>query len=336
MSAHALPPLAISMGEPAGIGPDLILQLYEQRKAIHLPAFIVYGSTEFLKARARQLNFDITVSPSTPKDAAEQFDFALPVVDMDAHVENRAGELREETAKFVIHAISVATEHVLCGKCRGLVTAPIQKAILYGAGFNHPGHTEFLAELCAREGETPTPVMMLAHEELRAVPVTIHVPISKVSQLLTKDLIVETAQIVDRDMKTRFGIVSPKLAIAGLNPHAGENATIGLEDRDVVAPAVAELVSLGINAVGPLSADTLFHLPHWRKYDVVIAMYHDQALIPIKTVAFDEGVNVTLGLPIVRTSPDHGTALDLAGTGSASPKSMLAAIRLADQMTGGM
>lgn len=335
MPASTLPPLAISMGEPAGIGPDLILQLYAQRDALDLPAFAVYGSAQFLQSRAKRLGLEISASPCSPEKVSELFTSALPVIDIDGAAMDMPGELSKQTAPLVIKAIADATADVLRGKCRALVTAPIHKAALYGAGFDHPGHTEYLAELCEKDGVVPTPVMMLAHDDLRAVPVTVHVPISEVPHLLTKELIVETAQIVNRDLKSRFGIVAPKLAIAGLNPHAGENGTIGSEDKDIIAPAIAELHSLSIQATGPLSADTLFYPPHWRQYDVVIAMYHDQALIPIKTIAFDEGVNLTLGLPIVRTSPDHGTALDLAGTGMASVKSMLAAIRLADQMTNG-
>lgn len=336
MPAPTLPPLAISMGEPAGIGPDLILQLYAQRDALELPAFAVYGDAQFLQSRAERLGLEIKISPCLQENASELFSSALPLVDIDGMVSDLPGQLNEQSAPLVIKAIADATADVLGKKCRALVTAPIHKAALYSAGFDHPGHTEYLAELCISDGIIPTPVMMLAHDDLRAVPATIHVPIAEVPQLLTKERIVETALIVDRDLKLRFGITIPKLAIAGLNPHAGENGTIGTEDRDIIAPAIDELQSRGVNAIGPLSADTIFYPPHWRQYDAVIAMYHDQALIPIKTIAFDEGVNVTLGLPIVRTSPDHGTALDLAGTGSASVKSMLAAIRLADQMTKGM
>lgn len=328
MSEAALLPLAVSMGEPAGIGPDLILQLYAAREALDLPNFIVYGAADFLRARAERLGLSIEIG-----DAAANFADTLPVMEFEGDVADTPGQLDEKSAPVVIAAIAQATADILAGKCRGLVTAPIHKAALYGAGFDYPGHTEYLAALCARDGVAPMPVMMLAHDDLRAVPMSIHVPLKDVPGLVTEERVIETAVIVARDLKERFAISSPRLAIAGLNPHAGEDGAIGSEDRDVIAPAVAALQARGIDAVGPLSADTLFYPPHWRQYDAVIAMYHDQALIPIKTVAFDEGVNVTLGLPIVRTSPDHGTALDLAGSGKASHKSMLAAIRMADTLS---
>jgi 4-hydroxythreonine-4-phosphate dehydrogenase len=221
----------------------------------------------------------------------------------------------------------------LQGRCRGLVTAPIHKGALYAAGFSHPGHTEFLAALCSKDGAPRTPVMMLAHEELRVVPATIHVPLSKVPSLLSAELVLDTVRITAHDLRTRFGIASPRIGVAGLNPHAGEGGTIGSEELDIIGPAVQQLRFEGLDVEGPFPADTLFYLPHWRKYDAVVAMYHDQALIPIKTVAFENAVNVTLGLPIVRTSPDHGTAFDLAGTGGGSTASLLAAIRLADKLT---
>ncbi len=322
------------MGEPAGIGPDLILQLFARRQDLGLPAFLVFGAADFLHQRARRLGLDISVEPATPVDVAEVFPAALPVAEIGDAVADTPGRLNPKAGATVMSAIERAVAASLEGACRGLVTAPIHKAALYDAGFTHPGHTEFLAALCAGpHGTTPTPVMMLAHADLRAVPMTIHVPLAEVPGLVTREHVNETARIVEHDLRTRFGIAAPRLAIAGLNPHAGENGTIGVEDEERIAPAIADLRADGIDAVGPLSADTLFHPPHWRQYDAVIAMYHDQALIPIKTVAFDSGVNVTLGLPIVRTSPDHGTALDLAGTGEASATSLLAAIRLADRMT---
>jgi 4-hydroxythreonine-4-phosphate dehydrogenase len=213
------------------------------------------------------------------------------------------------------------------------VTAPIHKAALYKAGFKYPGHTEFLAALCANGEGTPAAVMMLLHENLRVVPLTIHVPLRDVPGLITARLVRETAQIVEHDLRTRFAIDEPKLAVAGLNPHAGEGGAIGTEDRDIILPTVLDLQRNGMQIEGPFSADTLFFEANWKRYDAVIAMYHDQALIPIKTVAFDNAVNLTLGLPIVRTSPDHGTAFELAGSGNGSSNSMLAALRLADRLT---
>jgi len=325
-------PLAISMGEPAGIGPDLILTLYAAREEHALDPFCVFGDADFLKARAERLGLAIAIETTDPGGALDVFGQALPVVETSAGVPDNPGRLTKGTGSAVIAAVEGAVGAVRSGACRALVTAPIHKAALYEAGFQHPGHTEFLAALCAENGTEPHPVMMLAHNELRTVPLTIHVPLEEVPALITRDAIVRTVRILDRDLRDRFGIVRPRIAVAGLNPHAGEGGTIGRQDKDVIAPALRMLAD-EIRLEGPLPADTLFYPPHWRQYDAVIAMYHDQALIPIKTVAFEEAVNVTLGLPIVRTSPDHGTALDLAGTGRASPRSFLAAIRLAGEMT---
>ncbi len=332
----SLQPLAVSMGEPAGVGPDLILQLFANREAFGLPPFVVYGNLGFLAARARRLGLDIAFASTTVAEAADQFASALPVVHIDGLVPDKPGDASPLSGKVVIEAISRAVSDTMTGACRGLVTAPIHKAALYATGFRYPGHTEYLAALCAQNGTAPLAVMMLASAELRVVPATIHIPLSQVPAQLTQDLLIRTGKIVAHDLRTRFEIGQPRIAFTGLNPHAGESGTIGLEELDTIAPAIAQLQFEAIDAVGPIAADTVFHLPRWREYDAVIAMYHDQALIPIKTVAFDEAVNVTLGLPIVRISPDHGTAFALAGTGSASPGSMLAAIRLADRMTAGV
>ncbi|RDE09865.1 4-hydroxythreonine-4-phosphate dehydrogenase PdxA [Pelagibacterium lacus] len=319
-------PLAISMGEPAGVGPDLILQLYADRQSLGLPVFGVFGHAGFLAQRARRLGLDIRIEPVTAEEVVSAFDTALPVIAIDGDVEDTPGTPDPNAAPVVVGAIARAVEAIEDGAFRGLVTAPIHKAVLYGAGFEYPGHTEFLAALC----DAPLPVMMLAHEDLRTVPLTIHIPLADVPRAITRDLICDTVRIVARDLATRFRVASPRIAIAGLNPHAGEDGTIGREEVETIAPALDRLRAEGLDIVGPLSADTLFYPPYWRKYDCIIAMFHDQALIPIKTIAFDSGVNVTLGLPIVRTSPDHGTAFSLAGTGTASPNSLLAAIRMAD------
>lgn len=328
-------PLAISMGEPAGVGPDIILALYAQRDELDLPAFCVFGNAEFLASRAARLGLNIDIASVGADGANATFTSALPVSDVDGLVPDHPGQASHVSAGAVIRSIQVAVEATLTGACRGLVTAPIHKGVLYNAGFKHPGHTEFLAELCAHGGTPRLPVMMLAHGGLRAVPVTIHVPIRDVPGLLSKALIVETVSIVAHDLKHRFGIANPQIGVAGLNPHAGEGGAIGREELEIIGPAVAQLQFEGIGVEGPLPADTLFYPTHWARYDAVVAMYHDQALIPIKTVAFEEAVNVTLGLPIVRTSPDHGTAFDLAGSGRASSASFLAAIRMADAMTAG-
>jgi 4-hydroxythreonine-4-phosphate dehydrogenase len=306
-------PLAISMGEPAGIGPDIVLTLYARREELGLPAFVVFGHAGFLKARAARLGLDTEVIATELADAEGVFSRALPVRHIEGNVPDQPGQPAHDAA--------------------ALVTAPIHKGALYHAGFSHPGHTEFLAALCAEDGVEPLPVMMLAHDELRTVPLTIHVPIRQVPGLLNEALIVETLRVMARDLRSRFGIAAPRIAVAGLNPHAGEGGAIGREEIEIIGPALEKARAGGIDAVGPLPGDTLFFPRHWRQYDAVLAMYHDQALIPIKTVAFDAGVNVTLGLPIVRTSPDHGTAFDLAGTGKASTSSFLAAIAMADRMT---
>ena len=323
-------PLALTMGEPAGIGPDLILQLYADRQSLGLPVFGVYGHAGLLRARAGRLGLDVAIEEVLHGDVAAIFGRALPVIAVDGDVPDAPGEPDPNTAPVVVGAIAQAVETVRKGQFRGMVTAPIHKAALYGAGFEYPGHTEFLAALCAEDGEIPLPVMMLAHDDLRTVPLTIHIPLAEVPGRITGELIEETIRVIARDLSKRFRIEAPKIGVAGLNPHAGEEGMIGSEEVDIIVPALARLRTEGVDVFGPLSADTLFYPPHWRNYDCVVAMYHDQALIPIKTLAFDAGVNVTLGLPFVRTSPDHGTAFSLAGTGRASTNSMLAAIRLAD------
>ncbi len=326
-------PLAVTMGEPAGIGPDLILALYARRQALDLPPFVVYGHANFLKARAQRLGLDFAIEAVGADAAVETFSRAMPVVHIEGMVADLPGVADEHAAPVVINAISEAVQAAMTGHCRAVVTAPIHKGALYHAGFKYPGHTEFLADLCAVGGRPWLPVMMLAHEDLRAVPLTIHVPIKDVPGLISRKLILDTLRVMAHDLRQRFHIEKPRIAVAGLNPHAGEGGSIGREDVEIIGPAIADAVADGIDAVGPLPGDTLFHPPHWRQYDAVLAMYHDQALIPIKTVAFDAGVNVTLGLPIVRTSPDHGTAFDLAGTGKASPSSFAAAIAMAHSMT---
>ena len=326
-------PLAISMGEPAGIGPDIILSLFMQRQTLGLPPFLVFGHPDFLAARARRLGLDVAIAESSAENAPTTFATALPVFPIEGDVPDQPGQPSPPSAAVVIGAISAAVRATLSGECRGVVTAPIHKGALYHAGFSHPGHTEFLAELCASGGKVPLPVMMLAHDDLRTVPLTIHVPLRDVPGLVPGQLILSTLRVMAHDLRQRFGIAEPRITVAGLNPHAGEGGTIGREDVEIIAPAIAAATAEGINAIGPLPGDTLFYPPHWRKYDAVLAMYHDQALIPIKTVAFDSGVNITLGLPIVRTSPDHGTAFDLAGTGKASSASFAAAIAMAHKMT---
>ena len=327
-------PLALTLGEPAGIGPELTLDIWRRRAVLRVPPFYVIGDPDFFRSRAKALGLDVPVKAVTASEAAAAFDRALPVVPLDMKVTARPGTPDDSSAPAAIASIRHAANDVLAGRASAIVTNPIAKNVLYRAGFAEPGHTEFLGTL-AREatGRDTHPVMMLWSPELAVVPVTIHLPLKDVVGHLSKDLIVETGRITARDLRDRFGIARPRLAVAGLNPHAGENGTLGEEDRDMVAPAVATLRSEGIDAAGPLPADTLFHARARATYDVALCMYHDQALIPIKTLAFDHGVNVTLGLPFVRTSPDHGTAFDIAGTGKADPSSLVAALILAARLS---
>jgi 4-hydroxythreonine-4-phosphate dehydrogenase len=330
------PPLLLTQGDPAGIGPELTLSAWLRRDEASLPPFAVIADPDHLGRVARSYGWDVPIAPVEPSGVGAAFGRALPVIPLGSTVQASAGKPDPAYAHSVIESIETAVRLVREGRASALVTNPIAKHVLYEAGFRHPGHTEFLAALAAEEGgEPPHPVMMLWSEELAVVPVTVHIPLSTVPSALTTELIVLTARIVARELKERFGIAHPRLALAGLNPHAGENGAMGSEDSTIVAPAVAILQSEGIEAVGPLPADTMFHARARSRYDAALAMYHDQALIPIKTIAFDEGVNVTLGLPFVRTSPDHGTAFDIAGKGIARPDSLMAAISLAARLSEG-
>ncbi|MEJ2433494.1 MAG: 4-hydroxythreonine-4-phosphate dehydrogenase PdxA [Pseudolabrys sp.] len=334
MSRAAGPPLALTLGEPAGIGPDLTLDLWRRRRALDLPAFYVIGNVDFLARRARALGLEVPLAKGAPPDAGETFARALPVAPLDLPVTAAPGKPDGTSAPAAIESIRRAVADAISGVAAAVVTNPIAKNVLTRAGFPDPGHTEFLARLAQEAtGEKVTPVMMLWSPELVVVPVTIHIPLRQVVSALSRELIVETGRIVAHGMKTRFRIARPRLAVAGLNPHAGEEGTLGEEDEAVVAPAVAQLRSEGIDATGPMPADSMFHAAARARYDVALCMYHDQALIPIKTLAFEHGVNVTLGLPFVRTSPDHGTAFDLAGTGKADAGSLAAALKLAARLS---
>jgi 4-hydroxythreonine-4-phosphate dehydrogenase len=326
-------PLALTLGEPAGIGPDIAVAAWLRRRELGLPVFYLIGDPDFLAARVRALGLDAPVAEASPATAAAIFPDALPVVASGIAATAQPGRPDGTSAPAAIAAIRQAVAHVVAGRASAVVTNPIAKSVLYRAGFSHPGHTEFLAQLAAAAGgAVPHPVMMLWSPELAVVPVTIHLPLREAIAQLSTDLIVRTARIVAADLTARLGIARPRLALSGLNPHAGEDGTLGTEDRDIVAPAVEALRRDGIEARGPLPADTMFHAAARRTYDCAICMYHDQALIPIKTIAFDDGVNVTLGLPFIRTSPDHGTAFDIAGSGRANPSSLIAALRLAARM----
>ena len=325
-------PLALTLGEPAGIGPDIAIKAWLRRDELKLPAFYVLGDSACLGRRASVLGLRIKLADVDPSRAGAAFFDALPVVSTGHAATANPGRPDALSAEAVLASIRHAAADVRAGRARAMVTNPIAKNVLYRAGFRHPGHTEYLAELAAEQGKMPQPVMMLWSPVLAVVPVTIHAALSEVVEKLTTDLIVSTARIVASAMRDRFAIQSPRLAVAGLNPHAGEEGALGKEDQTIVAPAVEILKEDGIAARGPLPADTLFHASARKTYDCAICMYHDQALIPIKTLAFDDAVNVTLGLPFIRTSPDHGTAFDIAGTGRANPASLIAALRLAARM----
>ncbi|ACF01976.1 4-hydroxythreonine-4-phosphate dehydrogenase PdxA [Rhodopseudomonas palustris] len=325
-------PLALTLGEPAGIGPDIALAAWLKREQHGLPPFYLLGDAGCLSRCAKLLGLDVPLAEVKAEDAAAAFATTLPVVSTGQIATATPGQPDATSAPAAIASIEHAVADVRSGRAAAVVTNPIAKSVLYQAGFHHPGHTEFLAELAKRDGIVPQPVMMLWCPALAVVPVTIHVSLRDAITQLTTDLIVSTARIVVKDLRERLGIAQPRLALAGLNPHAGEDGALGQEDRAVVAPAVAILRREGVDARGPLPADTMFHAAARKTYDCAICMYHDQALIPIKTIAFDEGVNVTLGLPFIRTSPDHGTAFDIAGSGQANPSSLIAALKLAAQM----
>jgi 4-hydroxythreonine-4-phosphate dehydrogenase len=328
-----VPPLALTLGEPAGIGPDLALSIWRRRSELDLPAFYMIADADFLGRRAKALGLDVPVVAATPATAISTFPRALPVVPLDMAVTAAPGRPDRTSAPAAVASIRRAVADVMAGIAAAVVTNPVAKNVLYNWGFAEPGHTEFLATLVAEAtGTVLRPVMMLWSPELAVVPVTIHLPLRDIFKQLTRELVVETGRIVACDLTTRFGLKRPRLVLAGLNPHAGEAGALGEEDGAIVAPAVAELVAEGIDAKGPLPADTLFHERARASYDAALCMYHDQALIPIKTLAFDHAVNVTLGLPFVRTSPDHGTAFDIAGTGTADPASLIAALRLAARL----
>lgn len=334
MTAADMLPLALSQGDPAGIGPDIALTAWLNRDQHQLPPFIFIGDPAVLAVRARELEIDVPIRETDAAGAASVFSGAFPVLPVPVGVDVVAGEPHVATAKGTIASIETAVSLCFDGKVRGMVTNPIAKSVLYEAGFGFPGHTEFLADLAKkRTGKTFHPVMMLAGPKLKAVPVTIHIPIKDVPTALSEALVVDTCRIVAEDLKTRFRLAHPRLAVAGLNPHAGEDGAIGHEDQDIIHPAIMQLREEGIDAFGPLPADTMFHDDARRRYDVAICMYHDQALIPAKALGFDDSVNVTLGLPFVRTSPDHGTAFGIAGKGIAREKSLVAAIQLASEIS---
>jgi 4-hydroxythreonine-4-phosphate dehydrogenase len=326
-------PLALTLGEPAGIGPDLTLAIWQRRHELKLPPFYIIADPSSLERRAKRLGLAVPIAVVEPKDAAARFARALPVADLKLPAGAEPGVPDATSAPAAIASIDRAVADVIGGAASAIVTNPIAKSVLYRSGFAEPGHTEYLAKRSFElTGDPAWPVMMLWSPEVAVVPVTIHLPFKDVPAHLTRDLIFETGRVVAQDLTRRFGIARPRLAVAGLNPHAGEDGTLGKEDSLVVLPAIERLVADGIDARGPLAADSMFHEAARKTYDAALCMYHDQALIPIKTLAFDHAVNVTLGLPFVRTSPDHGTAFDIAGTGKADPSSLIAALKLAARL----
>jgi len=326
-------PLALTLGEPAGIGPDLALAVWRRRAELDVPHFYLIADPDFIGRRADRLGLKVPIAAVTPAAAAATFSSALPVVALDVAARAEPGRPDRSSAPAAIASIRRAVADVLAGAAAAVVTSPVAKNVLYNWGFAEPGQTEFLAKLVQQPtGKSLRPVMMLWSPELAVVPVTIHLPLREIFAHLSTELVVETGRIVARDLAARFGIPRPRLVVAGLNPHAGEEGALGEEDGAIVAPAVARLNADGIDARGPLPADSLFHERARASYDAALCMYHDQALIPIKTLAFDHAVNVTLGLPFVRTSPDHGTAFDIAGTGTADATSLIAALRLAARL----
>jgi 4-hydroxythreonine-4-phosphate dehydrogenase len=322
-------PLALTVGEPAGIGGEIALKAWLARSE-GVPPFYLIDDPQRIAALARRLDWPVPVRPiSAPESALTVFAEALPIAPIGIPLRASPAKPDPADAPAILGAIETGVGHVMSGRAAALVTNPIHKDSLYRAGFRYPGHTEYLAALA---GVTQIPVMMLVCLELRVVPVTIHLALHQAIQRLSASAIVHTGRITETALRHDFGVAAPILAIAGLNPHAGEAGGLGREEIEIIEPAIAELREAGIDARGPLAADTMFHAEARRSYDAALCMYHDQALIPIKTIDFHGGVNVTLGLPFVRTSPDHGTAFPIAGRGVARAESLIAALRLGADM----
>jgi 4-hydroxythreonine-4-phosphate dehydrogenase len=326
--------LALTAGEPAGIGPDITIMAW-QRLYRDGPAFVLIGDADIIRERASRLGIGCPVQTiDRVSDACDLFSSALPILQTPAPAHVDCGTLDQSSAEHVLYSINRAVELVLEGQAGAVVTNPIHKAALYTAGFAFQGHTDYLADLARNHGHNALPVMMLDCGILRTVPVTVHIPVKEVPGALSTDAILQQVRIVHRDLRLRYGLSTPRIGVTGLNPHAGEDGAMGREEIDIIAPAIRTLISEGMNVTGPLPADTVFHEEARSNFDVIVCMYHDQALIPVKTIGFHDGVNVTLGLPFIRTSPDHGTALALAGTGKANPSSLVAALKLAAHMAG--
>ena len=322
-------PLALTMGEPAGIGGEITLMAWRDRVTNAVPPFFIIDDPARLTALARAIGVDVPVRAiDEPSEATRVFPGALPVLAQALSRPPMPGRPDPANAPAVIAAVERAVTLVRNQQAGAVVTNPIQKETLYDAGFAYPGHTEFLGALA----HVAHPVMMLAGPELRVVPVTIHLSLVDALAALSTAAIVTCGRVTAAALTRDFGIARPRLAVAALNPHAGEAGAMGHEERDIIVPAVAALVAQGIDVSGPAPADSLFHAGARTRYDAVLCMYHDQALIPLKTLDFERGINITLGLPFIRTSPDHGTALDIAGRGVANPASLIAALMTAGAM----
>jgi 4-hydroxythreonine-4-phosphate dehydrogenase len=316
-------PIAVSLGDPAGIGPEVVGKCWDYRDRLNLPPFVAIGDPRSLTAV-----WDGPIATiDDPREADSAFDVGLPLVAMHAAEADVPGVPSVAGAHCSLDSLELAVGLARSGSASAVVTGPVSKAQLYGIGFSHPGQTEFVAERC---GVSPLNVaMMLAGPSLKTVPVTTHLPLANVADALSSGLIEARARATLRGLQRLFGIAEPRLAVAGFNPHAGEGGALGREEVDIIIPAIDSLRAEGWNVTGPHSADTMFHAAARGRYDAALCMYHDQALIPLKALHFDDGVNITLGLPIVRTSPDHGTAFDIAGLDRAEPMAMAAAIRMA-------
>ena len=333
-------PMAVTMGDTAGIGSDITVLAWQQHHTT-LPPFFYVGDASHLARRARTLGLNIPIQKiNAPQDTMDVFKRALPVIHMDIANPDACGEACTANAPMIIESIKSCTQYVLDGHASAMVTNPINKSVLYSAGFNHPGHTEYLAHLST--GDATDAIMMLAcghwneggDNSLRVVPLTTHLSLRDAIDAVTPTAITEMILRLNHECKTKLGIANPRIAVAGLNPHAGEDGAMGHEEMMIITPAIehAREIDPTITVTHPLPPDTLFHAEARASYDIALCMYHDQALIPLKTLDFHGGVNVTLGLPMIRTSPDHGTAFSLAGTGTANPNSFINAIHHAHNM----
>ena len=325
--------IALTCGEPASIAPEITAKAWVELHANTSCPFFMLADADDMAKRLASCKIHVPIQKiETPEQARSIFKSALPVLHKPLPVPTQAGIIEPRNAAFVIDAIETAFWLCSMGKASAMVTNPINKDALYAAGFKYQGHTDFLAHLARNGGRPVKEVMMLVASGLRAVPITIHIALKDVPAALTTVEIIAQGEIVHTALRTQFGIENPRIAVTGLNPHAGENGAMGVEEQTIIRPAIDVLKQKGMNFFGPLPADTAFHAEARASYDAILCMYHDQALIPVKTLDFHGGVNVTLGLPIIRTSPDHGTALALAGTGNARPDSLIAAIKLAAEM----